>query len=76
MIKMKLQDRNLKLVLALVNNQPSSGVGQIPKLFKFRSDRDNMDAYLLRFEKYTEAKGWSRDRWSLNLGALLEGKAL
>ena len=76
MIEMKLQDRKLELELAMVNNQPSSGVGQIPKLPKFRSDRDNMDAYLLRFEKYAEAKGWSRERWSLNLGALLEGKAL
>ena len=39
-------------------------------------DRDNTDAYLLRFEKYAEAKGWSMYMWSLNLGALLEGKAL
>ena len=75
-IEMKLQNKKLELELAMVNNQPSSGVGRIPKLRKCCSDRDNMDAYLLRFEKYAEAKGLSRDRWSLNISALLEGKAL
>ena len=31
--------------------------GIIPKLPKFKSDKDNLDAYLLRFERYAKVRG-------------------
>ena len=62
MIKIKLQDRRFELELVMVHNQPSSGVGQIHKLPKFRSDRQHGCLSYGRYEMYAEAKGWSRDR--------------
>ena len=60
----------------------SSGVsvsdknGIIPKLPKFNSDKDNLDAYLLRFERYAKVRGWSKENWVVSLSSLLDGKAL
>ncbi|XP_072048962.1 LOW QUALITY PROTEIN: uncharacterized protein [Amphiura filiformis] len=48
-----------------------------PKLPAFREDKDNMDSYLLRFERYATVRGWDRDRdWAINLSTLLTGKGL
>ncbi|XP_021346951.1 uncharacterized protein LOC110446237 [Mizuhopecten yessoensis] len=47
-----------------------------PKLPAFDETRDNMDAYLQRFERYAEAQRWERGNWGANLSALLRGKAL
>ncbi|KAJ8022389.1 hypothetical protein HOLleu_37270 [Holothuria leucospilota] len=38
---------------------------------------DNIDAYINRFERYALCRGWNRKKeWAINLGALLQGKAL
>ncbi len=50
--------------------------GLIPKLPKFNSDKDNLDAYLLRFERYAKVKGWNKSNWAISLSSLLDGKAL
>lgn len=47
-----------------------------PKLPCFDEAKDNIDAYLLRFERYAAANQWSRERWAGYLSALLKGKAL
>lgn len=47
-----------------------------PKLPHFDEDKDNMDSYISRFERYADAQRWSRDQWSLHLSALLKWKAL
>ncbi|XP_072033312.1 uncharacterized protein [Amphiura filiformis] len=49
---------------------------KIPKLPEFREDKDDIDAYLQRFERYAESNKWERDDWALNLSALLHGKGL
>ena len=49
---------------------------KIPKLPPFNEQRDNMDAYLKRFERFAERTGWNRDRWAANLSALLQGTTL
>lgn len=46
------------------------------KLPFFDEDKDNIDSYLLRFERYADLQGWKRDEWSVHLSALLKGKAL
>ena len=46
------------------------------KLPFFDEDKDNIDSYLLRFERYADLQGWKRDNWSVHLSALLKGKAL
>ena len=35
-----------------------------------------MDSYLQRFERYAKAQSWKSEKWSINLSALLTGKAL
>ena len=47
-----------------------------PKLPVFEDGKSDMDAYLLRFERFAIGQSWSRDSWSSNLSALLTGKAL
>ena len=46
-----------------------------PKMSPF-DDRDDMDSYLHRFERYAELQNWRRDVWAVYLAALLKGKAL
>ena len=48
-----------------------------PKLPTFQEGKDDMDAYLLRFERYATAKGWNKEtEWPINLSTLLTGKGL
>ena len=47
-----------------------------PKLPAFDDDKDELDAYLQRFERYATAQSWPEDNWAINLSALLKGKAL
>ena len=47
-----------------------------PKLPAFHDDKDNIDAYLQRFERYATSQNWPTSDWAINLSALLTGKAL
>ena len=47
-----------------------------PKMPCFEESKDNMDAFLHRFEIYAETQCWRRDQWAVYLSALLKGKAL
>lgn len=46
------------------------------RLPAFDENKDEIDAYIRRFERFAEIAGWKRDEWAINLGALLTGKAL
>ena len=47
-----------------------------PKLPYFEENKDKMDSYLSRFEKYAVANKWDRSIWATYLSALLKGRAL
>lgn len=47
-----------------------------PKLPAFCEGKDDMDAYLQRFERYAVAKSWKKEEWAINLSALLQGKGV
>ena len=48
-----------------------------PKLPYFEeSNKDKMDSYLSRFEKYTTSNKWDKNVWTAYLSALLKGRAL
>ena len=47
-----------------------------PKIPVFDESRDEMDSYLLRFERYATAQKWKKEGWATSLSALLKGKAL
>ncbi|XP_061194307.1 uncharacterized protein LOC133202481 [Saccostrea echinata] len=53
-------------------HQPIKG----PKLPAFDDSKDNIDAYIQRFEIYATSQKWLRDNWEAHLSALLKGKAL
>ena len=50
--------------------------GRSPKLPPFNDAKDDMDAYLQRFERYAENEDWDTDCLGVYLGSLLTGQAL
>jgi hypothetical protein len=46
-----------------------------PKMTAF-DERDDIDSYLHRFEKYAEVQHWEKSEWAIYLASLLTGKAL
>ena len=50
--------------------------GRSPNLTVFCDGKDDMDAYLQRFERYAENEGWEDGCYGTYLGTLLSGKAL
>ena len=57
-------------------DQISYSVAKTPKIPAFDESWDEMDSYLLRFERYDTPQRWKRDHWATNLSALFKGKAL
>ena len=58
-------------------NVPTSLMkSKMPKLPYFNDQKDDMDAYLRRFERFATSMGWPASEWSTSLSALLTGKAL
>jgi hypothetical protein len=49
---------------------------QAPKLPVFNDTRDDLDAYLNRFERFATAQQWPEEDWATDLSALLTGRAL
>ena len=47
-----------------------------PKLPSFVDGKDDLDAYLQRFERFAETAKWKKDGWASKLSALLSGPAL
>jgi len=51
-------------------------VGKVPKMPHFDEERDFIDSYLGRFERFAETQKWKREHWAMYLSALLKGRAL
>ena len=49
---------------------------KVPVLPGFVDGKDNLDSYLLRFERYATVAGWERSDWATRLSPLLSGRAL
>ena len=47
-----------------------------PVLPGFVDGKDNLDSYLLRFERYATVAGWEHSDWATRLNPLLSGRAL
>ena len=47
-----------------------------PKLPAFADSKDDLDAYLQRFERFAYTAKWNRTGWASKLSALLSGRAL
>ena len=55
---------------------PRNKDAKSPKLPPFIDGKDELDSYLLRFERYAENASWEKDKWAINLSALLTGRAM
>ena len=51
-------------------------MAKAPKLPAFMDDKDELDSYLERFERYAKIQKWDISTWAIALSALLSGKAL
>ncbi|GFN90483.1 retroviral-like aspartic protease 1 [Plakobranchus ocellatus] len=72
-----------KIEAGIVKNEPDcSGARSSDarvkhlKLPNYQDRRDDLDIWLTRFERFAESNGWSREKWSSSLCALLTGRAL
>jgi len=52
------------------------GKTKVPKMPYFDDDKDCMDSYLNRFERFAQVEGWKKESYAIYLSALLKGKAL
>ena len=55
---------------------PRNKDAKSPKLESFIDEKDELDSYLLRFERYAENASWEKDTWAIKLSALLTGRAM
>ena len=82
----KLEHARLKLEMSQQNNDSESSVsdsdeektnyGCRPRLPKFDEKKDNIDAFLFRFEQHASFVKWPKHTWSGALANLLTGAAL
>jgi len=52
------------------------GFIKAPKMPYFEEEKDFMDSYLNRFEKFATSQNWDESNWALCLSPLLRGRAL
>ena len=55
---------------------PCSKDAKFPKLPSLIDENDELDSYLLCFERYAERASWEKDMWAIKLRALLTGTAM
>ena len=77
-LRLKLEARRLSqsqngehLNQGLVEN-----IVRTPPLPSFVDGKNNLDEYLLRFERYAGVAKWNRSTWATQLSSLLTGKAV
>ena len=84
-LQLKLQEREVELKQTQkVEKEDDSdtaestgkGLGKVPRMPYFDEERDFMDSYLGRFERFAEAQKWKKWDWATYLSALLRGRAL
>ena len=49
---------------------------KLPKLPAYMDGKDDLDSWLLRFERFANTSGWHKENWCTSLSALLTGRAL
>ena len=79
-LKDEEQEREMELLkLNAATGVSKSEIGSKslrPKLPKFEEHKDDMDAYIERFERFARSQGWREDTWAISLSSLLTGKGL
>ena len=74
-LELKAQQSQAGASLA-ATSPPRNKDAKSPKLPSFIDEKDELDSYLLRFERYAENASWEKDTWAIKLSALLTGRAM
>ncbi|XP_065936509.1 uncharacterized protein [Magallana gigas] len=74
--KLQLERSHMNPSVVTKEEKETSQVIKGPKLPPFEDSKDNIDAYIQRFEIYATTQKWNKDMWGTHLSALLKGKAL
>ena len=57
------------------SNTSDNGVSaKVPRLPAFHDDKDDLDAYIERFERFAMTHHWPRESWASSLSALIRAK--
>ena len=71
--------------LRIQSSQPSTSTTSVsrpiqgpkqPKLPAFIDGKDDLESWMLRFEKFATANNWPKESWAVSMSALLTGTAL
>ena len=74
--KMELKAQDQASASLAATPPPRNKDAKSPKLPSFIDEKDELDSYLLRFERYAENASWEKDTWAIKLSALLTGRAM
>ena len=74
--EMELQAQAQATASSATTPPPRNKDAKSPKLPSFIDEKDELDSYLLRFERYAENASWEKDTWAIKLSALLTGRAM
>ena len=74
--EMELQAQAQVTASSATTPPPRNKDAKSPKLPPFIDEKDELDSYLLRFERYAENASWEKDTWAIKLSALLTGRAM
>ena len=76
--EMELQARQAEATaISATTPPPRNKDAKSPKLPSFIDEKDELDSYVLHFERYAENAGsWEKDTWAIKLSALLTGRAM
>lgn len=79
-VEMKMKEQEIELMKLKIeagdrlDTPPSTDLR--PRLPKFEESKDDIDAYIERFERFSISQGWKEDTWAISLSSLLTGKGL
>ena len=79
--EVELEQKKMELEIARIQSesvktQAILRQGKPPKLPTFVDGTDELDNYLMRFERFATANKWEKSDWAVCLSALLTGRAL
>ena len=74
--EMELQAQAQVTASSATTPPPRNKDAKSPKLPSFIDEKDELDSYLLRFERCAENASWEKDTWAIKLSALLTGRAM
>ena len=73
---MELRAQNQVITSAAAAPPPHNRDAKSQKFPVFIGEKDELDSYLIRFERYAENASWEKNTWAITMSALLTGRAM